>query len=126
MPLASGMLTGELNSNTNFGKDDHRNFNRNGEMFDKGETFAGIDYNKGLKITDKLRSFFPKFELPAFALNWILLFDEVSCVIQGALNPEQIIANIAASGKADLSQEQMAIIVRLYQEEVKPLIHQLW
>ena len=41
-PLASGLLTGKYDESTTFPADDHRNFNRHGEAFDVGETFAGV------------------------------------------------------------------------------------
>jgi aryl-alcohol dehydrogenase-like predicted oxidoreductase len=126
VPLASGLLTGKFTRDTTFGKDDHRNFNRNGEMFDKGETFSGIDYNKGLEIVDKLKSLFPDTELPVLALKWILMFEAVSCVIPGASSPAQILANINAANTTSLSTAQMETLSRVYQEEVKPFVHQLW
>ena len=49
VPLASGLLSGKLTKQSSFARDDHRSFNRNGEAFDKGETFSGVPYDVGLE-----------------------------------------------------------------------------
>src|SRR5581483_7967805 len=78
VPLASGLLTGKMKADTEFGKDDHRNYNRHGEMFDVGETFSGVDYETGLKAVDALRPLVPNgTTMAALALRWILMFDAV-------------------------------------------------
>ncbi|GAH92262.1 unnamed protein product, partial [marine sediment metagenome] len=85
VPLASGLLTGTYSKNTTFGTNDHRNFNRDGSSFDKGETFSGIDYEKELEAVEKIKSIFPSFDnLAPIALKWVLMHKEVSCVIPGA------------------------------------------
>ena len=97
VPLASGLLTGKFTASTTFNKDDHRTFNRHGEAFDKGETFSGVDYMKGLKAVEEIKKFFPQqTNLAAIALKWILMFQEVSCVIPGASRPDQVYSNISA------------------------------
>lgn len=121
VPLASGLLSGKYSLDTKFDKDDHRSFNRNGEAFDKGETFSGVDYAKGLQAVEEIKKLFPAdADLVAIALKWILMFDEVSCVIPGASKPSQAIANILASEQPDLSVEQINSIVGIYQQYIWP------
>jgi len=123
VPLASGLLTGRFSANTTFGSDDHRTFNRNGEAFDKGETFSGVDYKVGLEAVEEIKKLFPKeSNLAATALKWILMFPEVSCVIPGASSAEQVLFNIKSSEAADLSSEQMDNIKRIYKQYVWPVI----
>ncbi|MFD1631175.1 aldo/keto reductase [Pseudopedobacter beijingensis] len=126
VPLASGLLTGKFSKTTNFGKDDHRSFNRNGEAFDKGETFSGVDYQLGLEAVNELKGIFPNQELALVALKWILQFDEISCVIPGASTPEQIENNLKVEKLAPLSAEQMSAVKALYENKIKPQVHQLW
>ncbi len=121
VPLASGLLTGKFTATTTFGKDDHRTFNRNGEAFDKGETFSGVDYMKGLEAVEEIKELFPQpANLAATALKWILMFPEVSCVIPGASRPDQVLSNIQASGLPGLSPEQMDAIKRIYEQHIWP------
>lgn len=121
VPLASGLLTGKFSPSTTFGKDDHRTFNRNGEAFDKGETFSGIDYLKGLRAVEEIKKLFPQHtNLSAIALKWILMFPEVSCVIPGASGSDQVQSNIRASELPDLSSEQMGNIKRIYEQLIWP------
>lgn len=121
VPLASGLLTGKLSPSTTFGKDDHRTFNRNGEVFDKGETFSGVDYLKGLTAVEEIKKFFPQHtNLSAIALKWILMFPEISCVIPGASGPGQVQSNIRASELPGLSSEQMDNIKRIYEQIIWP------
>lgn len=121
VPLASGLLTGKFSPSTIFDKDDHRMFNRNGEAFDKGETFSGIDYMKGLQAVEEIKKLFPQnSDLSAVALKWILMFREVGCVIPGASKPEQVLSNVAASQQPDLSSDQMDNIKRIYEQCIWP------
>lgn len=123
VPLASGLLTGNYSANTTFGKDDHRTFNRNGEAFDKGETFSGVEYTVGLKAVEEIKKLFPtETNLSAMALRWILMFPEVSCVIPGASSPEQMLFNIQASELPELSPEQTESIRRIYKQYIWPII----
>lgn len=123
VPLASGLLTGKFTSATKFEAADHRMFNRKGKAFDKGETFSGVDYNKGLEAVEEIKKLFPEqTNLAAVALKWILMFKEVSCVIPGASRPEQVLSNIEASKLSDLSPEQMEGVKRIYKEHIWPLI----
>src|SRR4051794_29898321 len=90
VPLASGLLTGKMRSDTKFESTDHREFNRNGEKFDKGETFSGVDFETGLQAVEELRALCPPgWTLTQFALRWILMNDGVTCAIPGAKRPEQ-------------------------------------
>ena len=123
VPLASGLLSGKFTPSTKFSKDDHRTFNRNGEAFDKGETFSGIDYQKGLSAVEEIKKLFPPAaNLSAIALKWILMFREVSCVIPGASSPDQILSNILASELPGLSSEQMGNIKQIYTKYIWPVL----
>ncbi len=126
VPLASGLLTGKFGRATQFTKDDHRRFNRNGEMFDKGETFSGVDYETGLRAVDLLKEVFPEKDLSKAALKWILMFEEVSCVIPGASNASQQSKNLAVLDFPDITPDQSASINEIYQRHIKPLVHHLW
>jgi len=127
VPLASGLLTGKMDASTAFGPDDHRNFNRDGQSFDKGETFAGVDFGTGLRAVEELRRLFPDPEnLPAHALRWILMFDAVGCVIPGASRLEHVESNAQAADLPPLTHEQMAGIRAIYEKHLKADVHQRW
>jgi aryl-alcohol dehydrogenase-like predicted oxidoreductase len=127
VPLASGMLTGKLRRDSAFPKDDHRNFNRHGELFDMGETFSGVDYQLGLEAVDEIRGLLPAgISMSQLALRWILMFDAVSCAIPGGKRPEQVADNCHASDVAPLSAETMAALKRVYDEKIRPQVHQRW
>ncbi len=127
VPLASGLLTGKFSRETSFGKEDHRTFNRNGEAFDRGETFAGIPYGRGLEAVEKLKGIFPGEELLVMpALKWILMFDQVSCIIPGASRSSQVTSNIQASDYPALSGEVMGKVRAVYDEYIRPHVHQNW
>lgn len=127
VPLASGMLTGKFTEQTTFGTEDHRTFNREGEAFDKGETFSGIPWNVGLRAVERLREVFPlEPPLALVALRWILDFPEVSCIIPGASRADQIRSNCRASELSPLSASEHQIVKRIYEVDVKPLVHHLW
>jgi aryl-alcohol dehydrogenase-like predicted oxidoreductase len=127
VPLASGLLTGKFSAQTTFDKDDHRNFNRNGEAFDKGETFAGVDYNTGLAAVEELKKIFPdQPNLAPVALRWILMFSEVSCIIPGASKPDQLLSNLKTEEVAALTAEQMAAVRGVYDRMIRPQVHQIW
>lgn len=126
VPLASGLLTGKYNKATTFEPGDHRQDNRAGELFDKGETFSGVDFETGLLAVEKLKQLFPASEMAQIALKWILMFDEVSCIIPGASKMEQIISNIKASSMENLSSSEMTAIKQIYDEHIKGLVHHLW
>ena len=127
VPLASGLLTGKLTRETVFDESDHRQFNRHGESFDVGETFSGVDYEVGLAVVEELRSLVPADATMAqMALRWILMNQAVTAAIPGARTPEQARSNAAAADLAPLSAATMAQITRLYEERVKPQVHQRW
>ncbi|MGA9590172.1 MAG: aldo/keto reductase, partial [Salegentibacter sp.] len=127
VPLASGLLTGKFDRDTNFGKEDHRNFNRNGEAFDKGETFSGLDFEKGLKAVDQLKQLFPEVDnLAPIALEWILSFSEVSCIIPGASKVDHVQSNLSAVNSPDLDKDTIEKMNRIYDEYLKPDVHQRW
>ena len=127
VPLASGLLTGKLSKDSVFDASDHRNFNRHGESFDVGETFSGVDYETGLALVDELRGLVPGGATMAqMALRWILMNEAVTAAIPGAKTPEQAKANAAAADLAPLPAAAMDRIARLYEERVKPLVHQRW
>jgi len=127
VPLASGMLSGKLTRESTFPADDHRNFNRHGEMFDVGETFSGVDYEVGLDAVEKIRKLLPSgVSMSQFALRWILMFDAVSCAIPGGKRPEQVADNCHASDLAAISPETIAAVKRIYDEKIRPQVHQRW
>lgn len=126
VPLASGLLTGKFSKETSFLPGDHRTFNRNGEAFDKGETFSGIDFETGLEAVDILKKYFNDRKLSEAALRWILSFDAVSTVIPGASNEQQLKTNIEASSSRSLSDQDMVMVKKVYDEKIKPLVHHLW
>ena len=127
VPLASGLLTGKLGPETAFDSSDHRSYNRHGEAFDVGETFAGVDYATGLAAVERLRGLLPgDAPMSAWALRWILMEEAVSTVIPGAKTDQQAIANARASDLAALDPEVMAAIAGLYRSEIAPLVHQRW
>jgi aryl-alcohol dehydrogenase-like predicted oxidoreductase len=127
VPLASGLLTGKFDKSTTFNKGDHRNYNRNGEAFDKGETFAGVNFKLGLKVVDELKKIFGNPDsLAPYALRWILMFDAVSCTIPGASNENHIVANAEASELPPITNEQMEQIENIYEKYIKDSVHHLW
>ena len=109
------MLSGKFTRDSKFAKDDHRNFNRHGEAFDRGETFSGVDYETGLRVVEELKPLVPEgATLAQLALRWILEFPAVTCAIPGAKRPAQVAENIAASDLKPLSQATMKKIDALY------------
>jgi len=127
VPLASGLLAGKITKDTVFPPDDHRNFNRYGQAFDRGETFAGVDFEKGLQAVEELRTLVPQgFTMAQFALKWILMFPEVSTVIPGAKNPRQAEENAKTSDLPPLKEEVMERIREIYEEYILPDVHHCW
>jgi aryl-alcohol dehydrogenase-like predicted oxidoreductase len=127
LPLSSGMLTGKLSVSSQFATDDHRNFNRHGERFDRGETFSGVDYETGLAAVEELRALVPSgMTLTQFALRWILMFDAVTCAIPGAKRPSQVEENASAADLPPLSEATMHRVRKLYERSIQPLVHQYW
>ncbi|MBB3446340.1 aldo/keto reductase [Rhizobium sp. BK379] len=127
VPLASGLLSGKITRDTKFASDDHRNFNRNGEAFDVGETFAGVPFEVGLQAVEEVRKLVPAGAgMAAFALRWILMTEAVTVVIPGARNAEQARANAAAADLAPLSADVMAATREIYGRLIAPHVHQRW
>ena len=127
VPLSSGLLSGKMSSASKFAKDDHRNFNRHGEAFDRGETFSGVDFETGLNTVEELKKLVPSgVSLAQFALRWILEFPAVTCAIPGAKRSAQVTDNIAASDLPPLSKASLKKIGKLYGDQIKPLVHHYW
>jgi aryl-alcohol dehydrogenase-like predicted oxidoreductase len=127
LPLSSGLLTGRMTRETKFSADDHRAFNRQGESFDRGETFSGIDYHLQLSLVDRLKPFVPDgVTLAQFALRWILDFDAVTTVIPGGRRVVQVDENVRASELPRLSEQVHATIAELYASDIKPHVHHYW
>ena len=127
VPLASGLLTGKMTRETTFAANDHRLFNRNGEAFDKGETFAGVPYDVALDAVEEIRSLVPQNATMAqFALRWILMNDGVTTVIPGAKNAAQAKANAEASELPALTDSAMEVLRALYLQKIAPFVHHQW
>lgn len=127
VPLASGLLTGKFSKDSTFGAEDHRHFNRDGAGFDKGETFSGVDYGLGLAAMKRLKVLFPgETNLAPRALQWILRFPEVSCIIPGASKAEHLRSNLSAPAAAPLTETQIEGMNATYKEMIKEEVHQLW
>jgi len=127
VPLASGLLSGKMTKDTTFAKNDHRNFNREGQAFDVGETFAGVPFETGLEAVEVLKKIKPEeYSMPQFALKWILMHNGVSTVIPGGKKPEQVMDNVKASELPELSNEVMEKVSKVYSDYIKPHVHQRW
>ena len=127
VPLSSGMLTGKMRRASSFQEDDHRQFNRHGESFDRGETFSGLDYETGLQAVEELRPLVPAgMTMTQMALRWILMSPAVTCAIPGAKRPSQAEENIQAADLPLLSEETMAKVRGVYDRLVRPHVHHYW
>ncbi|AWM91361.1 aldo/keto reductase [Pseudomonas sp. 31-12] len=127
VPLASGLLTGKMTKATTFSKDDHRQFNRHGEAFDKGETFAGVPYDTALEAIEQIRPFVPEgVTMAQFALRWILMESGVTTVIPGAKNLQQAKANSASSSLPPIPDKTMRVLLDLYNREISSHVHHQW
>ena len=127
VPLASGLLPGKMSRESQFAADDHRSFNRNGEAFDKGETFSGVPFEVALEAVEELRPLVPEgATMAAFALRWILMEEAVTVVIPGAKSPAQARANAAAAGMAPLAPEVMQAAREVYDRRIKAHVHGSW
>jgi len=127
VPLASGLLSGKYTADTRFADDDHRSYNRHGEAFDRGETFAGVDYATGVEAAVEFAALAPDGATPAqTALRWIIQQPGVSSVIPGARNPEQARANAQAAALPALPEQTMDAIHRLYDHQIRAQVHHLW
>ena len=127
VPLASGLLSGKMRADRVFGEDDHRNFNREGQAFDKGETFSGVDFETGLLAAEGLKELVPEGHILAqFALRWILMHPTVTCAIPGGKNPAQVEDNVAAAEMPPLSEETMRRAREVYDAHVRDEVHHQW
>ncbi|WP_303315228.1 aldo/keto reductase [Flavivirga abyssicola] len=124
LPLASGLLSGKFNKNTTFPEDDHRNYNRNGDAFNIGETFAGLPFEKGLELIDIIsNNILPEgLSMVELALRWILDHQAVSCVIPGASSTKQVLSNAKVSNIEPLSTETHHLLSKLYFEDIQQYI----
>ncbi|MGD0387298.1 MAG: aldo/keto reductase, partial [Solirubrobacteraceae bacterium] len=124
---ASGLLSGRYDENTTFAAEDHRNYNRHGEAFDVGETFSGVPFDVGLEAVRRLAGVVPPaVTMAQFALRWIIDQPGVSVVIPGARSPEQARANASSAELPALSGEQLAAVAEIYDELVRPHVHERW
>jgi aryl-alcohol dehydrogenase-like predicted oxidoreductase len=127
VPLSSGMLTGKMTRASTFATDDHRAFNRNGEAFDKGETFSGVPFDVGLDAVEALRPLVPGgATMAAFALRWILMNEAVTCVIPGGKRPSQVDDNCAAADLPPLAADTMAKVRAIYEQRIQKYVHPYW
>lgn len=127
VPLASGLLSGKITAATQFAAEDHRNFNRNGEAFDVGETFAGVPFETGLAAVEEIRKLVPAgASMAQYALRWILMHEAVTVVIPGARNGEQAKANAAASDLPAITADVMAAAKDTYDRLIAPHVHHRW
>ena len=125
-PLASGLLTGEINKDTKFAENDHRNYNIKGEAFDVGDTFSGVNFEKGLVAVEELKKVLPKnFSLSQLALKWILLQDGITVVIPGAINENQVNENANVSDMNDI-HSLIPQIKNIYEKYIKEDVHNKW
>lgn len=122
VPLASGLLSGKYKKDTHFLPGDHRNYNANGESFNAGETFSGIEFSKGVDLAKQIAGLFPDERTPQWAIRWILDHPEITTVIPGASTPEQVQANVLASDMESLPQATHEHLQVLYQSDIRPII----
>ena len=124
VPLASGLLTGKITAETKFPSDDHRNYNIRGQAFDRGETFSGVDLDRGLSAVEELKQLVPVgMNLTQMALRWILMFDAVTCAIPGAKHVNQVEENVSAATLAPLDNKTMKGVQSVYEKWVRPQVH---
>jgi aryl-alcohol dehydrogenase-like predicted oxidoreductase len=127
LPLSSGMLAGKMTRASTFTEDDHRQANRDGAWFDRGETFSGVPFEVGLEAVEELRPLVPPgTPMASFALRWILMNEAVSCVIPGGKRPSQVDDNCAAADLPALSPETMARIGEIYERRIKKYVQPYW
>ncbi len=127
MPLASGLLSGKFKPDSRFEDTDHRQFNRNGEAFDVGETFSGVPYDVGLAAVERIRPLVGgDTTMARFALRWILMSDAVTVAIPGARNAGQARSNAEAAALPALSDAAMAELTAIYDQDIRPHVHHRW
>jgi aryl-alcohol dehydrogenase-like predicted oxidoreductase len=127
VPLASGLLSGRYDESTVFAPDDHRNYNRHGESFDVGETFAGVPYEVGLAAVRELAGLVPPgAAISQFALRWVIDQPGVSVVIPGARNLDQVSQNAASAAMKPLTEQQLAGVAEVYDHLIRQHVHARW
>jgi len=127
LPLSSGMLAGKMTRASTFADDDHRQANREGAWFDRGETFSGVPFEVGLEAVEELRPLVAAgTSMASFALRWILMNEAVSCVIPGGKRPSQVDENCAAADLPALSPATMAKVDDIYERRIKKLVRPYW
>jgi aryl-alcohol dehydrogenase-like predicted oxidoreductase len=122
VPLASGLLAGKFSEHTTFAEKDHRNFNANGDAFNAGETFSGIEFSKGVELSRQIKNLLPDERMAQWSIRWILDHPEVTTVIPGASKVSQVASNVAASALPRLAEETHQRLRLLYDERIKPII----
>jgi aryl-alcohol dehydrogenase-like predicted oxidoreductase len=119
LPFASGLLTGKFTRDTKFPENDHRHYNRDGQAFNVGETFAGLPFERGVALADELKAMVPQgMTMAQMALRWVLDFEAVSVLIPGATTPKQVRENATASELPPLSAELHQKLRTFYEEKV--------
>jgi aryl-alcohol dehydrogenase-like predicted oxidoreductase len=131
VPLASGLLSGKYDESTTFPENDHRNFNRNGEAFDVGETFSGVPFDTGLAAARDFSALVadaaPEGTTPAAAaIAWLWQHPQISTVIPGARNVDQARANAEAGRVALLGAEFDAGVQSIYDRYLRDVVHSTW
>jgi len=127
LPLSSGLLGGKMKKGQHFADDDHREFNRAGAAFDRGETFSGVDFDAGLDAVEELRTLVPpNVTLAQFALRWIEMHEAVTCSIPGAKRPDQVTENARAAELPPLSSDTMRRVKEIYDARIRHLVHHNW
>lgn len=127
VPLASGLLSGKFDASTTFAADDHRSYNRHGEAFDVGETFAGVPYEVGVAAAAEVAKLTPEGATTAqLALRWIVDQPGVTTVIPGASRPDQARGNAAAAALAPLDAQTLAALEAIYDERIREHVHRRW
>jgi aryl-alcohol dehydrogenase-like predicted oxidoreductase len=122
VPLASGLLSGKFNEQTTFSQHDHRNYNANGEAFNVGETFSGIEFSQGIKFSRKIARLLPDNRMAQWALRWILDHPQVTTVIPGATKVSHVESNMQASALEPLSASVRGSLRNLYDQQIQPVI----
>ncbi|MBU1173869.1 MAG: aldo/keto reductase [Alphaproteobacteria bacterium] len=123
LPLASGLLSGKFSADHVFAKEDHRHYNRDGQAFNVGETFAGLPFAEGVRLADKAKRMLPDDQpLAESALRWILDHEQVSTIIAGVTKPYQLAQNVGAANLPPLGPERHAALSAFYRNEVRPLV----
>ena len=127
LPLSSGMLAGKMTRASQFSSEDHRAYNRNGESFDRGETFSGVDFELGLETVQELSPLVPEgWTMAEFALRWILMSDAVTCAIPGAKRPTQVEENCRAADLPAISDATLTRVSEIYDRRIREQVHHYW